>query len=441
MAAAARGERSDYALEPRPLNDEGGQAVVFRARHKGTDAQVAFKRVRAKTREGLSRMRHEIEIGRKLAEHRCVMPVLDASPSSDWFVMPLAVASAVDRRARLAADHGVLRRFVESVARGVGAGHAKGWVHRDIKPANILRLSDGDKGRWVVADWGLGRGPRGQTTSPGRTRVGEAYGTRGFAAPELAVDAHGATAAADVWSLGQLVGWVVTGKMPLPNLPLLPDAGPWRGIVRVSTDHDPARRPQSAQAFLDLVAEELSGPLDDLFVQAAELINEANGGAASAAAELFRLCDRHNGNHALLIDELPKLRDGAIPRAVADQPGAVRAVMVSMADHLDGDWGDRPFKWADDVIALLFGVAKAAAAAQEVAVLEEALEALFAWDERWDQRAPQPAIRAWLRGLRGDMAHIAAAALRRHPDAAAHFREVADDGRADVRIRAAVRAG
>lgn len=441
VAASTRGERSDYALDPKPLNDEGGQAVVFRARHKDTGVYVAFKRVRAKTRVALSRMRHEIEIGRKLTGDRHVMPVLDASADDDWFVMPLAVARATDRRMQLADDDDVLRRFVESVARGVAAGHAEGWVHRDIKPANILRLSDGKHGRWVVADWGLGRGPRGNTTSPGRTRVGEQYGTRGFAAPELAVDAHAATPAADVWSLGQLIGWVVTGSMPLPNVPLVPQAGMWRGLVRAATHHDPARRPQSAQEFLDLVAAETVRPPHDPFVRSSELIAKANAGDAEAAVELFRLCDQHGSNLALHLDELPRLGDDAVRNAVARQPATVTAVMVAMADHVNGDWGNRAYKWADDVIMLLFRVARAAAAAEEVALLGEAVEALFAWDAHWDQWTPQPAIRAWLRGLRGDVAHVAADALRRHPDAAAHFREVAEDGSADVRIRAAVRAG
>ena len=441
VAAAARGQRSDYAIDAVPLSEEGGQAVVYGARHKASGVRVAFKRLRSKTADARARMRREIEVGQRLAGHRHVMPVLDGSPEHDWLVMPLAAANAVDRRERLASRPDALRRFVESVANGIGAAHAEGWVHRDVTPANILRLSDGERGRWVVADWGLGRGPRGHTTSPGRTRVGVEYGTRGFAAPELAVDAHAATPAADVWSLGQLVGWVLKGSLPQPNVPLLPDAGPWRAIVRAATRLEPARRPQSAQAFLDLVNEELDSPSEDLFTQAENLAAKAEAGDLRAGVELFSLCDRNRSNHALHIDELPKLNERAIRHAVANSPDAVMAVMGAMAEHVEGDWGDRAFKWADHVVHLLFRVAKAAADGGEVGVLEEASEALFAWDARWDQWAPQAAIEAWLRSLRGDAARIVAAALRHHPDSGPHFHQIADDPRADVRIRAIVRSG
>ncbi|MFJ8436156.1 Arm DNA-binding domain-containing protein [Kitasatospora sp. NPDC094019] len=51
----------------------------------------------------------------------------------------------------------------------------------------------------------------------------------GFAPPGLSVDAHQAGPPADVFSLGQLIGWVLTGEAPSPNIPLAPVAGSWRG--------------------------------------------------------------------------------------------------------------------------------------------------------------------------------------------------------------------
>ena len=111
--------------------------------------------------------------------HPNVMPVLDADPDGRWFIMPLANGSAASHADRLRETRR-LRGLVEAVCEGLRQPHADGWIHRDIKPANILLL----QGRWVVADWGLGRRPRGQTSVPRRTRTGTGFGSEGFAAPD-----------------------------------------------------------------------------------------------------------------------------------------------------------------------------------------------------------------------------------------------------------------
>src|SRR6266851_10242514 len=102
-----------------------------------------------------------------------------------------------------------------SVCEGLRRPHVEGWIHRDIKPGNLLLLD----GRWVVGDWGQGRRPRGETSDPRRTRTGTGFGTEGFAAPELSDDAHEVTPATDIYSLGQLVGALLTGSSPQSNIP------------------------------------------------------------------------------------------------------------------------------------------------------------------------------------------------------------------------------
>jgi serine/threonine protein kinase len=135
----------------------------------------------------------------------------------------------------------------------LGPAHEIGWIHRDLKPSNLLQLD----GRWTVADWGLTRRPRGQTTDPDRTRVGAPLGTDGWAAPELSADAHAAGPQADIYSIGQIIGWAVTGRRPLVNIPLIPDNSPWREVVTAATHFDPARRPATVDDLQLLIAREL----------------------------------------------------------------------------------------------------------------------------------------------------------------------------------------
>jgi len=72
-------------------------------------------------------------------------------------------------------------------------------------------------------------------------------------------------------------------------------------------------------------------------------------------------------------------------------------------------------------------------------LLQEAAGAALTWDVVWDQWTPQFQIKSWLAQLTGDQAAAVARALREHADAARHFAELADDRRADERIRRAVR--
>ena len=164
---AAQGRRKDYALEPAPI-DCGGQAEVFRARHKPSGIMVAFKRVKPATTDARARMRREIEAAQLLGGNPHVMPVLDHSDRHDWFVMPLAGDTAQTTRSQLT-EVARLRELVAAICAALRPAHEAGWIHRDLKPPNLLRLD----GRWTVADWGLTRRPGDRPptrTAPGPAR-------------------------------------------------------------------------------------------------------------------------------------------------------------------------------------------------------------------------------------------------------------------------------
>lgn len=256
VRVTAKGSRRDYALDPRPI-ERGGQATVTGARHKGTGTRVAFKHLTSRSPEQIARMRREIEAAQLFGDNPHVVPVLDFSTAYDWFVMPLATDTA-EQAAEELQDTERLHELVTAICNALRRPHEQGWIHRDLKPANILKLA----GLWTIADWGLGRRPRGQTSNPGRTHTGTLYGTEGFAAPELAIDAHDAGPQTDIYSIGQIIGWAQTGKWPQVNRPLLPTSGPWRTIVEATTHDDPALRPANVDQFLGIVAAALAGRND-----------------------------------------------------------------------------------------------------------------------------------------------------------------------------------
>ncbi|MBT2446196.1 serine/threonine protein kinase [Streptomyces sp. ISL-43] len=230
VGLAARGEKRDYRIDDKP-RESGGQADVFYAVHKATGEPVAFKKRKNPGPRATRRWRRELDCARAMGSHPGAMPILDADALATWYVMPWAEATAEDRRAQLA-DPEELRAMVLSVASALAASHEHGWVHRDITPANIL-LYDG---RWRLADWGIARRPRGQTSAGGPlTETGVVFGTEGYAAPELARDAHKeATPASDIYSLARVVAWILTGTRPQPNVVLLPPSRKISSPVRRS---------------------------------------------------------------------------------------------------------------------------------------------------------------------------------------------------------------
>jgi hypothetical protein len=169
-----REKKADYDKDQEPLA-EGGQGAVYSGVHKYTRIPVALKQLRYGDEDSVHRMGREIFIGHRYGEHPNVMPVLDAGPEGRWFVMPLANGSAASHAERLRLETGALQDLVTAVCEGLRRPHADDRIHRDIKPANVLLLN----GRWVVADWGLGRQPRGETSLPRRTRTGTGLRVRG----------------------------------------------------------------------------------------------------------------------------------------------------------------------------------------------------------------------------------------------------------------------
>ncbi|MFJ6141116.1 serine/threonine-protein kinase [Kitasatospora sp. NPDC092286] len=431
IMAVAAGNRRHYALEADKV--QGGQGNVHRALHKATGIPVAFKKLNSQLPSARARMKREIEIGAMLTGHPNAMPVLDHAADHSWFVMPWAEATAVDRRADLKKDE-ALRTLLRDVCAALEEAHSHGWIHRDIKPANILYL----EGRWTLADWGLGRRPRGQTTNADRTRVGQPYGSEGFAPPELSVDAHQAGPPADVFSLGQLIGWVLTGQDPSPNIPLIPAAGPWRGVVKAATQLNPAHRQQTVAELLADIAHETEAPPEPAIVRAEALLPAVKAGDRDAASSLVSLAARHPEDADLYIDVLARLEVGLIAPALLTDPRAATEIARAMAVLL-GSTSRHPERGdVDSVIMWLFDLARQAADAGELDLLEACCDGAFEWDGLWDQWHPQDRIRPWLQAITGDTASTVARSLRRHPACAEHFSNLAADRRVDYRIRAAV---
>ena len=128
---------------------------------------------------------------------------------SPWLAMELAgggsLAGPSGHR-----DWAWVRDLLESLLAALAHAHARGVLHRDIKPGNVLLCTAGDlRPGPKLSDFGLA-GPGGQRPSGG--------GTPGFVAPEQVRGTWRQQGPwTDLYALGCLAWWLVTGRAPFDH--------------------------------------------------------------------------------------------------------------------------------------------------------------------------------------------------------------------------------
>jgi len=98
-----------------------------------------------------------------------------------------------------------LRPIVRDVVRGLQALHRENRVHRDLKPGNVLRVGQS----WKIGDFGLARQLSSQASHDSTAHLA---GTVMYVPPE-AFQGQISTAW-DVWSLGVMIVYLLTGELP-----------------------------------------------------------------------------------------------------------------------------------------------------------------------------------------------------------------------------------
>lgn len=409
------GVRHDYACDPKPCG-LGGYAAVFPATHKPTGKRVALKRLESRIDDDAHRrMRREVAALRKLAGQPHVMPVLDADEDSRWYVMPLAEGDLTKYQTPF--PDRTTAEVLAHAAVGLAHAHAHDYIHRDVKPPNILRLGADEDGpaRWVVADWGLVRNPRGMTTTL-LTPTGRVIGTDGFIAPEVLRGAHAhATEKADVYSLGRVALWAATGEVPLAGEERLP-TGPFRQLVRAATRAEPNERVGLAE-FQELLMRVSFEPPPPPTEVAAELRQRVRRGDMSAATSLYALADEKVDDAELLLDYVAPTPGPVLQQLAAADPDQIRRLLDAMRTHLHENFGDRQFDSANIPLRWMENVGRAASAVGDLGLLEDAAGALFDSDARWARYEQRRYTRNWLMQLSGPAARTVARALQANPAA------------------------
>lgn len=168
----------------------------------------------------------------------------------DWFAVVLefipgeTLERTIERRGRLGIDEST--RIIADVCAAAGELHKRSIVHCDLAPANIIVGEDCAR----IIDFGNARAEHEPATRE------NAFGTWGFAAPEQ----HGfapVDARSDVYGIGKLLGYVLTGVRPDDERyeGLLRDSAlvspQLRAIVERACAFEPSARFQSVRELAD----------------------------------------------------------------------------------------------------------------------------------------------------------------------------------------------
>lgn len=192
----------------------GGMGVVFRARQRSLDREVAVKMIlRGRLASDSDRQRFLAEAAATASlQHQAIVPVYEVGEfdGRPFFSMKLVEGQTLaDKVANGPIDAREAARMVAQVARGVGVAHAAGLLHRDIKPSNILVAADGQA---MITDFGLAKQVDGNVDL---TKTGMLVGTPAYMSPEQA-NGRGKDIgpASDVYSLGCVLYFALTGRAP-----------------------------------------------------------------------------------------------------------------------------------------------------------------------------------------------------------------------------------
>jgi len=192
----------------------GGMAVVYRAREKELDREVAIKVLPAAMTfdsDFVERFQREARTAGRL-EHPHIVPIYRVGRaglhgSVIFFVMKLltgqSLATVLRERKKLTVSE--VRRIVLETASALGYAAKRGVVHRDIKPDNVLLDSEG---RCVVTDFGIAKTAHGPMTA-----AGTSMGTPRYMSPEHAQGGQ-VDGRSDIYSLGVVAYQCLTGKTP-----------------------------------------------------------------------------------------------------------------------------------------------------------------------------------------------------------------------------------
>ena len=228
----------------------GGMGEVWRAEHAMLARPAAIKIIHsarpltvAEEADLQGRFKREAEIISRLTSPHTIT-LFDfgtTAAGQPYYVMELLrgidLARMVQRFGAIGPGRTI--QILGQMCASLEEAHVAGFVHRDVKPGNVMLCRKGTEVDFVqVLDFGLAR-PEG---APHATGTGLVTGTLAYLAPEI-LRGRPATAASDIYALGRVGCWLLTGTLEEPPKPVPADG--LTELLRECVANDPGSRPAS----------------------------------------------------------------------------------------------------------------------------------------------------------------------------------------------------
>lgn len=199
----------------------GGMGEVYLAEHALLKRPCALKLIRPDAGAdpvALARFEREVQSSARLAHHNTI-EIYDYGHTEDgtfYYVMEylkgLNLGDLVRRAGPLPAGRVIY--IFRQVCAGLAEAHGLGLVHRDLKPANVfVAVLGGEADVAKVLDFGLVKVSK-EPEATALTAEMTVSGTPHYMAPEQAAASRDLDARADVYALGAMLYYVLTGRPP-----------------------------------------------------------------------------------------------------------------------------------------------------------------------------------------------------------------------------------
>jgi eukaryotic-like serine/threonine-protein kinase len=279
-SASDAAKLGQYTLEKKL--GEGGMGVVWHGRHRLLARPAAIKVIPLQGLAGhgdasvlVRRFEREARATAALTSPHTVQ-LYDFGQADDgslYYAMELLrgtdLESLVHRFGPVPPERAI--HIIRQICQSLIEAHDNGLVHRDIKPANIFLSRLGTEVDFVkVLDFGLVH-LRDNHAGVKLTADGSISGTPAYIAPEVALGEGSYDHRADIYALGCVAYWLLSGKLvfdgetpmkmlmqhvstPAPRLSTrteIPIPAELEALVMQCLEKDPARRPGSAAEIVE----------------------------------------------------------------------------------------------------------------------------------------------------------------------------------------------